>query len=306
MSVVSESAKSVSAAALKKATALIAEAMELLGGAAAKKGKKTAAEKTKGTNRGLVKLALQRQAALAILISEWEERSEEERSEMVTVAKVSKAGKETSKEVPVHPKPTYKDVIALFKKGERPLPEVTTEAVDEAWVAAQAKRELALSVASASDVDASEPDAPAAEAKPKPKAAAPKPTAAAPKPTAAAPKPKPTAAAPKPKADAAAPKPTAAAPKPTAAAGSSKGAPKDKVITKMKTDEDIDCTVFEFKGKNYLRRDDNGHCWTSLKDSDGDWSFGQWAGIWLGNSIDASVADPDADEDEDDEEEEEE
>jgi len=338
MSVVSSSSDKIKGAALiKHVTALIAEAMSLLGGASLpKKGaKKLASEKTKGTNRGLVKLTLQRKAALAIIIDEWEQLPEEDRTAKTTVTKISKAGKETVKEVFVTPKPTYKDVIALFKKGQRELPEVAEKDIDAAWTEAQAKRERDIASETES-VGAEEPEVVAAPAAPAAKKGAaakkePELVAAAPpaaKKGAAAKKEPEVVAAPaapaakkggkkEPEVVAAAPAAAAAAAKkggkkepevvaePAAAAAkkpAGKGASgKEKVITVIKNDEDIDCTVFEFKGKNYIRYP-TGHCWSSKKDSDGDWSFAEWAGMWMGNSIDASVEEPQCDEEEQEEE----
>ena len=321
MSVVSSSSDKITgAAAIKRATALIAEAMSLLGGASLpKKGaKKLASEKTKGTNRGLVKLTLQRKAALALIIDEWEQLPEEDRTAKTTVTKISKAGKETVKEVFVTPKPTYKDVIALFKKGERELPEVAEKDIDAAWTEAQAKRERDIASETESvGTEVEEPETEVVAVAPAKKGgAAKKATEVVAAPVAAA---APAAAAKKPAgkkepevvaaAPAAAKKPAGkkepevvAAPAAAAAAKkpAGKGASgKEKVITVIKNDEDIDCTVFEFKGKNYIRYP-TGHCWSSKKDSDGDWSFAEWAGMWMGNSIDASVEEPQCEEEEED------
>jgi len=314
MSVVSSSSDKITgAAAIKRATALIAEAMSLLGGASLpKKGaKKLASEKTKGTNRGLVKLTLQRKAALALIIDEWEQLPEEDRTAKTTVTKISKAGKETVKEVFVTPKPTYKDVIALFKKGERELPEVLEKDIDAAWTEAQAKRERDIASETESvGAEVEEPEVVAAAPPAKKGAAAakkaPEVVAAAPaaKKGAAKKEPEVVAVAPAKKGGAAAKKepevvaaPAAAAAKKPAGKGASG---KEKVITVIKNDEDIDCTVFEFKGKNYIRYP-TGHCWSSKKDSDGDWSFAEWAGMWMGNSIDASVEEPQCDEEDEEE-----
>jgi len=296
MSVVSSSSVKTSAAAVKKATELIAEAMALLGGAPlkARSGKKTAAEKTKGTNRGLVKLGLQRQAALLILVEEWEALGDEARAEMQTVTKVSKAGKETVKEVPVHPKPTYKDVITLFKKGARVLPDVEDAAVEGAWAAAQAKRELELSVAS--EVSDAEPaaggaggsESEAAKATPAKKTTAKPATPAAP-------------AAPKKEAKAAKPAAKAEKPAPAAALAKKPAASSEKKIAEIENDDGVTCTVFEFKKKNYIRYP-TGHCWNAKKDGD-DWGFGEWAGMWMGNSIDASVAEPECEDEEEEDDE---
>ena len=287
--------KRVTAADLKQALVHIADAVALLGGEKVAHGvKKTP---TKGTNRGLVKTHLQRQAALAVLIAEWEEIDEEVRAETHTVTKTSaKTGKVTTKEVLRHPKPTYKDAISLFKKDGRELPEVEDEAIEEAWAAAQAKREHELSVASeASEADAAE-EAPVVTPAKKPakkSTDAPKKAAAA-APTAATPAKKPAAA---PAAAGGAGKPAA---KPAAAPAAAKPAAKpaassEKKIAEIENDEGIKCTVFEFKKKNYIRYP-TGHCWSAKKDGD-DWGFGEWAGMWMGNAIDASVAEPECEED---------
>lgn len=305
-------ASKVSAASQKKAMALIAEALSLLGGdasavaSAVKKGSKKAGggAPSKGSNKGMVKCQLQYKLIQAEMVAAWEELSEEDRAEKHTVEKTRKNGEVYEVETFVNPKPTYKDALSEYsrrKKAGEALPEVSDEDVQAAWEAQEAKR--AAGSASEGETEASEAsDASEGETE-KPAPAAKKPTSAAAatkKPTAATEKAKPaskkTAAAPAAPAATAAKKPVTK--KPTAV--------KEKILNTI-TIDDEDFTVYQY-GEGVYYRNADGWTWHAVKGDDGKWSEGndewKWAGVWDGKALDTSAPEPeradDLDEDEDD------
>jgi len=126
----------------EKAVILLQEALELLSGVKGS-AKKPRAESKRGGNKGLIKLDLQRKMVLAEMIKEWSKLSEARRSEKTTETHTTKSGKEVTKDVYVHPQPTYKDAISECKRrkdADQALPDVSDEDIESAWQAQQDKR----------------------------------------------------------------------------------------------------------------------------------------------------------------------
>ena len=143
----------------EKAVILLQEALELLSGVKGS-AKKPRAESKRGGNKGLIKLDLQRKMVLAEMIKEWSKLSEARRSEKTTETHTTKSGKEVTKDVYVHPQPTYKDAISECKRrkdADQALPDVSDEDIERAWQAQQDKRSSSEEVAPVTDSEADVP-----------------------------------------------------------------------------------------------------------------------------------------------------
>lgn len=127
---------------IQEVITLLQKALTLLDSSMAASPKKEKSESTRGGNKGLIKLDLQRKMVLKEMLAVWEKlpaaKREEKRDETTT-----KAGKETTKQVFTHPQPTYKDAISECKarkdKGQE-LPEVPADEIEAAWAKQQEKK----------------------------------------------------------------------------------------------------------------------------------------------------------------------